>query len=133
MLFRSLEKHSEEKELVDRAHVHLKICESKKKRTTISLKTFDDYYFYGTLKMNEKDYQEALKLLNKALEMKPQEGKVYYMVSAIHCLLGETDNCLEYLKKAIQIDKHFQVKAQNESDFESLWEDKKFILITRMK
>ncbi len=46
--------------------------------------------------------------------------------------MEEKEECLAHLKKAIQMDKYFSILAQNESDFESLREDKKFKLITRM-
>jgi len=46
--------------------------------------------------------------------------------------MGKIEECLEHLKKAIQLDKGFSILAQNESDFEIIREDKKFKLITRM-
>jgi hypothetical protein len=46
--------------------------------------------------------------------------------------MDQADPCLENLKKAIQADKFFRILAQNETDFEPLWEEKKFKLITRM-
>ncbi len=46
--------------------------------------------------------------------------------------MGKEDECLEYLKKAIQLDKFFGILAQNEVDFESLKESEKFNLITKM-
>jgi tetratricopeptide (TPR) repeat protein len=127
-----LEKFPLEKELVDRAHVYLKICSSKKKKERNQMRTFDDYYQTSIIKLNQGEYEEALKLLGKAGEMKPKEGKVPYLMSNAYCLKGEIELCLEHLRKAIQIDKFFSTLAQNESDFEPLWEDKKFKLITRM-
>ncbi len=121
-----------EKELVDRAHVYLKICASKKKKEKIQMNTFEDYYQFSIMKLNHGEYEEALKLLGKAAEMKPKEGKIPYLMANTYCLMGEIEPCLEHLKKAIQMDKFFSTLAQNESDFEPLWEDKKFKLITRM-
>jgi hypothetical protein len=40
--------------------------------------------------------------------------------------------CLDHLKTAIQLDSFLKILAQNDTDFEPLWEDKKFKLITRM-
>lgn len=127
-----LENFPSEKELVDRAQVYLKICASRQKKEKIQLTTFEDYYQYGIMKINQGDYEEALKSLGKAGEMKPKEGKIPYLMANAYCRMGETEKCLEHLRKAIQIDKFFSTLAQNESDFESLWEDKKFKLITRM-
>ena len=123
---------SSEKELMDRARVYLTICTSRQKKEKIQLTTFEDYYQYSIMKINQEDYEEALKSLGKAGEMKPKEGKIPYLMANAYCQMGETEKCLEYLRKAMQIDKFFSTLAQNESDFEPLWEDKKFKLITRM-
>lgn len=127
------EKCISEKEFLDRAKVYLSICQERKKDKAVQLKTFDDYYQYSIYKINQGEYEESLKLLNKALGMKPKEGKIFYLMADVYCMMGKTEKCLEYLKKAIQIDKYFKILAQNERDFEPLWEDKKFILITRTK
>jgi len=125
-------KFTSETELVDRAHIYLKICESESQKKELPLKTFDDYYQYSIILLNQGNHDEALKLLEKAREMKPKEGKVLYLMADVYFLKGDTEKCLEHLRKAIQIDKFFSTLAQNESDFEPLWEDKKFKLITRM-
>ncbi len=126
------ESFTSEKELVDRAKIYLKICESVQSKEKLSLKTFDDYYQYSIFLLNQGNHDEALKLLEMAREMKPKEGKIPYLMADVYCLKGDTEKCLEHLRKAIQIDKFFSTLAQNESDFEPLWEDKKFKLITRM-
>ena len=126
------EKHASEKELVDRAQIYLTICKERQKKEKILLKTFDDFYQYSVYRINQGEYKEALKWLEKARQMKPKEGKIFYLMADAYCIMGDTEACLENLKKAIQIDKYFSILAQNESDFESLREDKKFNLITRM-
>jgi len=127
-----LNKHGSERELVDRAQIYLTVCGEKKSKEKVPMKTFDDYYQYGVLKINQGDYEEALKLLEKAREMRPKEGKILYLMADIYCLKNENEQCFDFLKKAIQLDKYFSILARNERDFESLWEDKKFKLITRM-
>ena len=112
--------------------MYITICEEQPKKDKVQLKTFDDYYQYGIYKINQGDYQGALKLLEKAREMKPKEGKILYIMADTYCRMDKKDDCLEYLKKAIQVDKYFSILAQNESDFENIREDKKFKLITRM-
>ena len=127
-----LDKHGSERELVDRVQIYLTVCEARQSKEKVPLKTFDDYYQHGIFKTNHGDYEEALKLLEKAREMKPKEGKILYLMADIYCLKGDNEKCFEHLKKAIQLDKYFSILARNERDFESLWEDKKFKLITRM-
>ena len=132
MLKAFLDKHRSEKELVDRAQIYITICGEQQSKEKVQLKTFEDYYQHGVFKTNQRDYEEALKLLEKAREMKPKEGKILYLMADIYCLKGENEKCFELLKNSIQLDKYFSILARNERDFESLWEDKKFKLITRM-
>jgi tetratricopeptide (TPR) repeat protein len=127
-----LEKYDTEKELVDRAKLYLQMTQEKGKKETVSLKTMDDYVNYSIYKINSGAHEEALKLLEKALEMKEEEGRVYYLMANAHILMGKADEAMECLKKAFQKDKFYRVLAQNEIDFEPLWDDKKFKLITRM-
>jgi tetratricopeptide (TPR) repeat protein len=126
-----LEKHTSEKELVDRANMYLSLCEKRQKKETISLKTFEDYYEHAMYKHNQGNHDEAIKLLEKAKTIKPKEGKVPYLKALTYCLMEDTENCLLNLKDAIQIDRFFGTLAQNEPGFESLWEEKKFKIITK--
>ncbi len=125
-------KYDEEKEFVDRAQIYLKICENRLHPHQIKLKDFEDYYYYSVYLINRGDYKQALEYLKKANQKKPDEAKIYYLMADVYCLLGNTDECLKNLKKAIQLDDFFRILAQNERDFEPLWEDKKFKLIIRM-
>lgn len=127
-----LEKHNSEKELVDRAHVYLKIIEGKGARESISLKTSNDYYFYSVYKMNRGDYEGALRILEGALASGQEEARVFYLMANIYVRQGKNEEALEALKKAFQKDKFYRILAQNETDFEPLWEDKKFKLLTRL-
>lgn len=127
-----VEKHDAEKELLDRARIYLQMTRERGKKESISLKTVDDYVSSGIIRINSGAYEEALKLLEKALEMKADEGRIYYLMADAHMLMGKADDAMEYLKKAFQRDKVYRTLAQNEIDFEPIWDDKKFKLITRL-
>jgi predicted Zn-dependent protease len=126
-----LEKHNTEKELVDRARMYLALCENREKKETISLKSIEDYCQYAMYKLNQGDYNEAIKLLEKAKAQKPKEGKISYLMALSYCHMEDTEKCLANLKDAVHKDKFFSTLAQNESGFEPLWEDKKFKIITK--
>ncbi|HVP91670.1 MAG TPA: tetratricopeptide repeat protein [Terriglobales bacterium] len=127
-----IEKYPAEREIVDRARAYIKIARNRPKKETVSLKGFDDYCRWSVVRINQRDFEGTVKLLQKALEFKEQEALVNYLLADVHGLMGQTDACLEYLKKAIQKDKTFATLAQNEPDFEPLWDDKKFKLIVRL-
>ncbi len=127
-----IEKYPMEKELVDRAKLYMKICKDKDKKDAFALKNFDDYYEMGVYKLNQGAYEEALKLFNKALEKDPSKGKILYLMGKTHYLMGDKDKFLDNLKSAIQVDKSFQIFAQNDSDIDDIKNDKKFKLITKL-
>ena len=127
-----LKSYDSEKELVDRARLYLQMIQERGKKETVPLKTIDDYIYYSVYKINSGADEEALKLLEKALEMKEEEGRVYYLMADAYMLLGKPDEAMECLKKAFQKDNFYRILAQNEANFEPLWDDKKFKLITRL-
>jgi len=126
-----LEKYPEERELVDRARLYFAISQKRPKKEILHLKNFEDHYYYGVYKMNAGDREGALKILEKALDFKTEEARIHYLIADVHCQMGKTDECLDFLKKAIQKDSLFAILAQNESDFQPLWEDKRFKVLTR--
>jgi tetratricopeptide (TPR) repeat protein len=127
-----IEKYPSEREIIDRARVYLALSDKHPRRESVSPKTFDDYCRAGVAKINQADYAGAEKFLERALEFKQNEGLVHFLLADVGCLTGRQDDCLDQLKKAIQKDKIYAVMAQNESDFQVLWEDKKFKVLTRL-
>ncbi len=127
-----IEKYPGEREVVDRAQIYLAIIQKRSKHEGFPLKSIDDYCHAAAFKINQGDFEGASKILEKALNLKEKEGHVHYLMAAAFCRMGQMDNALDHLKKAIQKDKGFSTLAQNEPDFKSAWEDKKFKLITRL-
>jgi len=129
-----LEKYPDERELADRARLYIKISQERigKSRERMSLKTEDDYFYYSVYKMNGGDLEGAAKLLEKARDLAPKDGRAFYLSAELACVMGQTEDCLDYLKKAVHLDKLYAILAQNESDFEPLWEDKKFKVIVKL-
>jgi len=117
---------------VDRARVYLSICQKSQKKESVNLKTVEDYLFYAQMKINQADYEGALKLLEKALEFKKEEARIYYLMAIAYVQSNRLEESLEALKKAIQKDKSLAVLAQNETDFEPLWEDKRFKVLVKL-
>lgn len=127
-----MEKFPDEHELIDRAKVYLILCKKGLKKESISPKTLEDYLFYGQMKINQGDFEEALKLLEKALEFKKDEARVYYLMSIAYIQSHRADDSLEALKKAIQKDKSLAILSQNEPDLEPLREDKRFKVLVKL-
>ncbi len=129
-----IEKHASEREFAERSKMYLAICEARLKEApqVPNPKTYEDFCHFGVYHMNLGHYEEALKMLEKALKLKPEEAVAHYLSAGVLARTNQPEEALEALKKAIQIDKFYKILAQNEADFETLWEDKKFKLLTRL-
>jgi tetratricopeptide (TPR) repeat protein len=127
-----IEKYPAERELIDRARIYIELSKNREKKDRMTLKTVDDYYFYAVYKVNQGDHDAAIKLLEKALDQKADEGRIQYLLADIYAVQGKIEDALEALKKAVQKDKQYRILAQNEVDFEPLWEDKRFKALTRV-
>lgn len=127
-----LEKYAVELELADRARMYLEIARRRPKKETAPLKTFEDHVMCGIYRIHQENFDEAAKILNKALDFKTDEGRVHYLLAQVSCLTGNDEDCLEQLKTAIQKDKFLAVLAQNDRDFEPVWEDKRFKVLVKL-
>jgi tetratricopeptide (TPR) repeat protein len=126
-----LDKYGTEIELADRARLYLAICAKKKDKTKLVLKSYDDFIAHGIYLMNEGMFNDALKDFSKAGQLEPKEAKVPYLTAINHILAGNKQESLDSLKNAISLDGNYSVMAQNESDFESIWEDEEFKAVTK--
>jgi len=127
-----MNKFSDEKELCARSDVYLKICEGQLEKRTEEPKDFEDYFLHSVFQFNSGKLEEALELAKKAEKKQPKQGKIHYLIANIYLKMDKVEEALESLKKAVHLDKFFKTLARNETDFEKLWKDKKFKVITKL-
>lgn len=120
------EKYVSEKELVERASMYIEICKNRLAQKDPVLKSYDDYFRHSVYKINQREFQDAENALQKAIELNPKEGKLYYMMATLNHLMDEDEKCLEFLRKAIEIDDFFRILAGNEADFDDIRENEDF-------
>lgn len=116
----------QEKELIDRAQVYVRICHSMADRREPQPRKPEDFFYYGVIKANEANYDEAVKLLERALQISPKDEKVHYVLASTLAQKGERRQALEHLKEAIELNATNRIHARNDSDFEQLRDDENF-------
>jgi tetratricopeptide (TPR) repeat protein len=119
----------EDKEVLERAKSHLRLCEQRIARKPPAPRTVEDLYNAAVALMNEGKYQESIEHLNKALKNSPDCDYVLYALAASHCLTGNFDGALSNLKSAITLKPENRFLAQHDYDFEPLTQDSRFISI----
>jgi tetratricopeptide (TPR) repeat protein len=126
-LFEALvEDHPEEKELVERAHSYLAICERALGKRPGRPKTFEDLLNHGVYLMNRGEYPEALKALQQAADIHPKNEHVLYCLAAVHARTGDTPSALKALRSAILANPANRAQARSDSDFDPIRADSDF-------
>ena len=124
-----IQEYSDEREVLERAKIHLKLCELKIGKKLPTPRTVEDHYNLAVALMNNGKYEESIEHLKKALRHSPDCEYVLYALAATNCLTGNLDGALNNLKAAISLKPENRFLAQHDSDFEPLMQDSRFISI----
>lgn len=115
------------KELIDRATVHLNICNQHLERSSVSqFKTPEEHFDYAVSLMNLGDYVTAREHLDKLLKQNAKADYVLYGLAALDCLTGHVEDSLRRLDEALHLNNQLRFQARNDSDFQNLAEDPRF-------
>jgi tetratricopeptide (TPR) repeat protein len=123
-----IEKHPEERDVLERARAYRALCERALERVARP-KTFEDLLHYGIYHHNRGEYQEALKYLNQAAEIHPRNEHVLYCVAASAARTGDNATALKALRSAITASPANRAQAKSDLDFESLREHPDFLAL----
>lgn len=115
------------KELVDRANVHLSICNQHLERSAATqFKTAEEHFDFAVSLMNVGDYVTAREHLEKLLKQNAKSDYVVYGLAALDCLTGHVEDSLRRLDEALRLNARLRFQARNDSDFQNLAEDPRF-------
>jgi len=114
------------KELADRATVHLNTCNQHLERGSTQFKSPEEHYDYAISLMNLGDYVSAREHLEKISKQVPKAEYVAYGLAALDCLTGHVEDSLRHLDEAIRLNPSIRFQARNDSDFQNLAEDPRF-------
>ncbi len=117
---------SGQKELVDRALVHLNICNQQLTRTQKNFKSVDEHYDYAISLMNMGDYVGAREHLEDISRKQPSLDFVWYGLAVLDCLTGRVQESLQHLAQSIRLNPNNRLQARNDSDFKNMADDPRF-------
>lgn len=114
------------RELSDRASVHLNACNQYLERSSTTFKTPEEHYDYAVSLINVGDYVGAREHLDKLLKQTSHSDYVYYGIAVLDCLTGHFEESLRNLAEAIRLNPNNRFQARNDSDFNNLADDPRF-------
>jgi len=112
-----IKSEKDEKELIKKAKVYLRLCEHRINQPKHDLKSIDDFINFAVYQMNRKELDEAEEVLKKAEKKDKKNPRIYYLLANLYALKEKEEKAISYLKKAIKKDEIYKVYASVNPDF----------------
>ncbi|MHB8303375.1 MAG: TPR end-of-group domain-containing protein [Acidobacteriaceae bacterium] len=113
-------------EMVDRVRVHLAACQRQLEKNNIAFQSPEEQYDYAISLLNTGYYEDAREHLEEILKTNPSAEYAHYGMAVFYSLIGRAEDCLENLKRAIDLNPRNRIQARLDTDFQEMIEDPRF-------
>jgi tetratricopeptide (TPR) repeat protein len=121
-----LERYPEERELLERARLYLRVCERETERRQPAPKTPAERVYAATVALNSGDHAAALDHLQRALSDDPDSDHAHYIMAVALGGRQRADEAIEHLRQAIALNPENRSLAKQDPDLESLRDHPRF-------
>ena len=122
-----LRQYPEEKELHERVHLYLNVCERQDKaQESAQPQTVAERLFAATLAINGGQYDQAIAHLRLVRDEDPDNDHALYMLAVAHAQRDEHAEAIAHLERAIALNPENRALARNDPDMEPLHDDEAF-------
>jgi tetratricopeptide (TPR) repeat protein len=117
--FRSIiDRYPEERELQERSHLYLRVCERETARRPAAPQTPQERVYAATVALNAGDTAGALQHLRGALADSPDSDHAHYIMSVALASKGDSGQAIEHLRQAISLNPENRALARQDPDLE---------------
>jgi len=112
--------YPEEKELLERAQLYLRVCERQLAPLDATPKTPEERIYAATLALNSGDVERAVALLNAALALDASNDHAHYMLGVALATSGNATAAVAHLDRAVALNPETRDLIAKEPEFEAL-------------
>jgi tetratricopeptide (TPR) repeat protein len=122
-----LERYPEERELLERARLYLRVCERETSRQPEPApKTPEERVYAATVALNSGDHSGALHHLQRALGEDPENDHAHYIMAVALGIRSRSDEAIEHLQQAIALNPDNRGLAKQDPDLDNLRDHDRF-------
>jgi tetratricopeptide (TPR) repeat protein len=115
-----LERYPEERELLERARLYLRVCERETERQQPAPKTPAERVYAATVALNSGDHNVALDHLQRALTEDAESDHAHYIMAVALGMRQRFGEAIDHLRQAIALNPENRALARQDPDLESL-------------
>jgi tetratricopeptide (TPR) repeat protein len=117
-----LERYPDERELLERARLYLRVCERETERQQPTPKSPAERVYAATVALNSGDHSGALDHLQRALTEDPESDHAHYIMAVALGMRQRSEEAIDHLRQAIALNPENRNLARQDPDLESLRE-----------
>lgn len=122
-----LDRYPEERELLERARLYLRVCERESSRQPAPAPmTPEERVYAATLALNSGDHSGALDHLQQALGEDPESDYAHYIMAVALGMRNRDDEAIEHLQQAIALNPENRGLARQDPDLDTLRNHERF-------
>ena len=113
-------------EIKERCRMYIVTCQRQLERPSLNFATPEEHYDYAVSKLNTGYYEEAREQFNSILSGHPNADYAFYGLAVLEAMTGQSQESLENLAKAIELNPRNRLQARVDNDFQSMVDDPRF-------
>jgi tetratricopeptide (TPR) repeat protein len=113
-------------ELLERSRTYLAVCDRHTQKITLSFATAEEQYDYAISLLNTGNYEDARDQFENLLKKNNLAAYAHYGLAVLNSITGQAEECLDHLRKAIELNPHNRIQARGDADFVDMADDPRF-------
>jgi tetratricopeptide (TPR) repeat protein len=113
-------------EIIERCRVYIVTCQRQMEKHNLSFATPEEHYDYAISQLNTGYYEEAREQFDNILVSNPNADYALYGLALLDAMTGRSQDCLENLARAIELNPRNRLQARVDNDFQNIVDDPRF-------
>ena len=113
-------------EIKERCRMYMTTCQRQLERPSLTFATPEEHYDYAVAQLNNGYFEEAREHFNSILSSDPNADYALYGLALLNAITGQSQECLDNLGKAIELNPKNRLQARVDNDFQSMVDDPRF-------
>ena len=115
-----IQQYPDERELLERARLYLKVCERELEPREPAPRTADEWVYAATVALNAGQESLAEQHLQRALVENPRHDHAHYMMAVAGTRRGDRTAALNHLRHAVTLNPENRSLARQDPDLDSI-------------
>ena len=113
-------------EIQERCQMYISTCQRQLERPQLTFLTPEEQYDYAVSQLNTGYFEEAHEQFDAILADHPTADYAYYGLALLDAIAGRSQDCLQNLARAIELNPRNRLQARVDNDFQSMVDDPRF-------